>query len=89
MACIKRSEGENLFPTRALARFPRVLESEKWHKLVAAWNGEEHCLGAAGAMYLAGQENRKLQRAHFSLTHATPLLPAPTLSEGEYRMSTR
>lgn len=26
-------------------------------------------------------ENRNLRRIHFSLTYATPLLPAPTLSE--------
>jgi hypothetical protein len=31
-------------------------------------------------------KNRKLQRARFSLTHATPLLPAPTQSEGECRV---
>jgi hypothetical protein len=37
------------------------------------------------------EQNRReeeLQRAHFSLTHATPLLPAPTLSEDECRVST-
>jgi hypothetical protein len=36
---------------------------------------------------LAAKKTRNLQRAHFSLTHATPLLPAPTLSEGECRVS--
>ena len=36
---------------------------------------------------LARKETRNLQRAHFSLTHTTPLLPATTLSEGECRVS--
>jgi len=44
-------------------------------------------LRCEGNDFLASKENRKLQRAHFSLTHATPLLPARTLSEGEFRVS--
>jgi len=35
----------------------------------------------------AGKKTRNLQRAHFSLTLTTPLLPATTLSEGECRVS--
>ena len=36
---------------------------------------------------LGGKNDQNLQPAHFSLTHATPLLPVTTLSEGECRMS--
>ena len=37
-----------------------------------------------GCIFLGGKKD---QKSHFSLTHATPLLPAPTLSEGECRVS--
>ncbi len=39
------------------------------------------------SILLAAKENRKLQQALFSLTHATPLSPAPTLSTGECKVS--
>jgi hypothetical protein len=54
------------------------------------WESRAHrqgCFSGRTTRILPIEENRNLQRAHFSLIHATPLLPAHTLSEGEFRVS--
>src|SRR5271169_4963046 len=60
-----------------------------WAPFDAVFDTSLHHVGhvTVGRFFLASKKTRNLQRAHFSLTHATPLLPVTTLSEGECRVS--
>jgi hypothetical protein len=74
--------------------YGREFMMRKAERLIIDQISVEECLPGyvenTGYCFLGKENDRKsalLQRAHFSLTHTTPLLPATTPSEGECRVS--